>query len=138
MKFFLYSLISLTLSLSYAQADDRNKTGEKDFNQYCAKCHGIEGKLKKEDLPTASDLTQLSAKNGGHFPYAKVRAVIDGRPNEGNIRPHSSEMPTWGKVFREKESSAGGQLHANAVAKMRILNIIDYLHSIQAEDNREL
>ena len=44
---------------------------------------------------------------------------------------HGIEMPIWGKVFSKQKVQSRAQFHAEAVTKMRILNIIDYLVLIQ-------
>ncbi len=119
---------------STALADDH---GKNDFMKYCASCHGIEGKgmgdLPLEEGQMPVDLTVLSQNNGGYFPYVKIRNVIDGRADKGKLRSHyDNDMPVWGKVFTDsKGKSVSGQMHGEAVAKMRILNIVDYLVSIQ-------
>jgi mono/diheme cytochrome c family protein len=75
--------------------------GEVVYTRYCAACHG---RSLKGDGPVASglikrptDLTRLSAKNGGAFPFDKVAAAIDGRHT---TRVHGTpDMPVWGEVF---------------------------------------
>jgi mono/diheme cytochrome c family protein len=114
-------------------------TGKTDFLTYCASCHGIDGKGKgpmhmtTDTRPT--NLTLLSQAHSGNFPYLQVRRVIDGRVEKGNNRSHlHGEMPVWGEVFvGKKAKSAGSEMHDEAVAKMRILNIVDYLVSIQEQ-----
>ena len=136
------SALLLTIATSLALADDGETiTGQKEFTEYCAACHGVDGKgngpksLETDKPPR--DLTRLSRANGGKFPYSRVRSVIDGRVAEGkdNSAHMRGGMPVWGDVFAsEKGSSAAGQLHGEAVAKMRILNIVDYLAAIQEEE----
>ncbi|HEY9034747.1 MAG TPA: c-type cytochrome [Pseudomonadales bacterium] len=116
--------------------------GQQEFTEYCASCHGIDGRGHgPQSLETGKpprDLTLLSQANGGSFPYSRVRSVIDGRVERGkNSTAHlRGGMPVWGDVFvSEKGSSAASQIHGEAVAKMRILNIVDYLVSIQREDD---
>lgn len=112
-------------------------SGEKDFQALCGSCHAVDGTGNGERSSglknQPSDLTILAQKNDGHFPYVKVRKVIDGRVGEGYYRAHrKGDMPVWGDVFsREKGNSAPGQLHARAATKMRILDLVDYLVTIQ-------
>lgn len=114
-------------------------TGKQDFLVHCSSCHGIDGKGKGPmHLTTStkpSNLTLLSQAHSGHFPYLKVRRVIDGRVEKGNTPSHlKGDMPVWGDVFvGAKGNSAEGRIHGEAMAKMRILNIVDYLVSIQEQ-----
>lgn len=109
-----------------ARAADAVPAEHADFQRYCASCHGEQG---RGDGPIASqlkvrpaDLTQLARLNDGQFPYMKVRAVIDGR---GVLGPHGpAEMPVWGERFRERGMTT-------LEVRGRILNIVDYLASIQ-------
>ncbi len=111
--------------------------GGKDYQTLCSSCHGADGTgngLKASTLKTpASDLTILSQANDNNFPYVKIRRMIDGRIEKGYFRAHrTGDMPVWGDVFtREKGSSASEQLHARATSKMRILDLVDYLVTIQ-------
>lgn len=124
------------LSGSVVMAED---TGKTDFLAHCSSCHGIDGKgkgplhLTTDTRP--SNLTLLSQAHGGNFPYLQVRRVIDGRIEKGNAPAHlKGDMPVWGDVFvGVKGKSPGGEMHGEAVAKMRILNIVDYLVSIQEQ-----
>jgi len=76
-------------------------SGEVIYLRYCAACHG---RSLKGDGPVASglrnvptDLTTLSAKNAGVFPYDKVAGIIDGRQTS---RVHGTpDMPVWGEIF---------------------------------------
>ena len=125
------------LGLIMANGAVAEEQGKDNFMKYCASCHGIDGKGKGElelkEGQQPSDLTQLSKNNNGYFPYIRIRDVIDGRADKGKLRAHyDNDMPVWGKVFTDsKGKSAGGQLHGEAVAKMRILDIVDYLVTIQ-------
>jgi len=75
--------------------------GEVIYLRYCAACHG---RTLKGDGPVASglknspgDLTTLTQKNKGVFPYDKVAGIIDGRETS---RIHGTpDMPVWGEIF---------------------------------------
>ncbi len=75
--------------------------GEVIYLRYCAACHG---RTMKGDGPVASglknspgDLTALTARNKGVFPYDKVAGIIDGRETS---RIHGTpDMPVWGEIF---------------------------------------
>jgi mono/diheme cytochrome c family protein len=105
-------------------------SGKEMFQTYCAVCHGQDGKgagpaagaLKM----APADLTQLTRKNNGKFPEQRVSLVITTGPSE--ILAHGSkEMPVWGDLFRHMGSNDPG------VARLRIVNLTDYVKSIQAK-----
>lgn len=99
------------------------------YKAYCASCHGADGKGDGPAAPAlkvpVTDLTTLSAKNGGVFPAAHVAALIQGdavTPAHG-----SKDMPVWGPIFH----SMGG--HSQAQVQLRVRNLTNYLESIQAK-----
>ena len=103
-----------------------------DYTNYCASCHGMDGTgngpMASELKGAPTDLTTLTQKNNGYFPYIKIRRVIDGSLSTGSIRAHgSADMPVWGDVFRRQASDVSKWNDAQA----RIMNIVDYLESIQ-------
>jgi hypothetical protein len=73
-----------------------------------------------------ADLTEISKRNGGMFPAARVRRIIEGR----EIESHGDrDMPVWGDAFkttREGRSQEG--------ADARIASIVRYLESIQRRE----
>jgi mono/diheme cytochrome c family protein len=102
-------------------------SGKQMYMEYCASCHGTEG---KGDGPAAaalkappSSLATLSARNNGSFPALKVSQMIEG---DGSTFAHGSrEMPVWGQVFHTNETKS--------MVKLRVANLTDYLKSIQAK-----
>ena len=104
-------------------------SGKSMYEQYCASCHGMDGRGDGPAAPAlkipATNLTALAAKNGGAFPSAHVAALIQGdamTPAHG-----SKDMPVWGPIFR----SMGG--HSQAQVQLRIRNLTNYLESIQVK-----
>jgi mono/diheme cytochrome c family protein len=100
--------------------------GRTHFRTYCASCHGREGRgdgsLAEYLRVAPADLTQLSAKNGGEFPFEEVRKQIDGR----EVAPaHGSDMPVWGDAFEK----VGDEQEA---LEEKILALVHYLRSLQA------
>ena len=140
MRFTIHSgalALALTMTLTgpaLAADDSQSRTvaaGKQVFMDNCAVCHGADGRGAGivaghlEQSPT--DLTKLSANNGGNFPFPQIYDTIDGRRQIG---VHGSrEMPIWGASFREDTTSAGGM--REAVVRGRILELIVYLQSIQ-------
>ena len=100
------------------------------FRFYCASCHGCDAKGKGPVAPALvnvpTDLTQLSASNGGVFPRERITAVLSGRGRP--VPAHgSSDMPVWGPIFRGLDTRAGYD-------EIRIANLVTYLESIQGRD----
>jgi mono/diheme cytochrome c family protein len=102
--------------------------GKAMFMEYCAACHGQDGKgggpaaaaLKK----APADLTQLSAHNGGKFPDVRVSRYIEGIDT---VQAHGNrDMPIWGDVFKSINASS-------AAPTMRVANLTDFVKSIQAK-----
>jgi mono/diheme cytochrome c family protein len=121
--------IVLASSVSHAVNEERARV---DYANYCAACHGMDGTgngpMASELKSSPTDLTTLTKKNNGYFPYIKIRRVIDGSLSTGSIRAHGSgDMPVWGDVFRRQGSDVGKWNDAQA----KIMNIVDYLSSIQ-------
>ncbi len=102
-------------------------SGKEMYVQYCASCHGLDGKGDGPAAPAlkepTTNLTTLAIKNGGTFPAAHVAAVIQG---DGMTPAHGSkDMPVWGPIFH---AMAG---HSQAQVQLRIRNLTTYLESIQ-------
>jgi mono/diheme cytochrome c family protein len=103
--------------------------GKDLFRQYCAVCHGVDGKgagpaaeaLKK----SPSDLTQMARRtSGGKFPETEVLKMLKG---ETTVAAHgSSDMPVWGPIFRNMSNSAG-------MTQTRLYSLLQYLEEIQAK-----
>jgi mono/diheme cytochrome c family protein len=77
--------IALTTSMvaSAANAEGARDFSKDEFIQSCASCHGVKGRgdgpVAKSLAKAPADLTKLSQKNGGVFPFASLYDVIDGR-----------------------------------------------------------
>ena len=125
-------LLGMTPGAGLAQQEEVAKAGRPAYEQNCAVCHGREGKGDggAANLLTVkpADLTQLSKKNNGTFPFWRTYRVIDGREE---IKGHgTSDMPIWGQVFRME---AGTSAMAQSQVRGRILELVHYLESIQAK-----
>jgi len=100
--------------------------GQRLFQTYCGACHGKtakgDGPLAKDLKVAPADLTKLSEKNGGTFPFEMVMKTIDhGR----NVRGHGTEdMPAWGAAFKTTAESADD-------AQQMMRKLAHYLWSIQ-------
>jgi mono/diheme cytochrome c family protein len=117
---------------AFAQQSQDNviEAGRQQFSQKCIVCHGLEAKgdgvLAPHLTAQAADLTLLSKKNGGTFPFWQTYSKIDGRETEV-VRTHgTSDMPVWGTD--EQYEGTGGALPMG-----QILAIVFFLQSIQQE-----
>jgi len=105
--------------------------GKPTYEQYCAVCHGREGKGDggAANLLTVkpADLTQISKKSGGTYPFWRIYRIIDGREA---VKGHgTSDMPIWGTEFRPE---AGRGAASPSLVRGRILELVYYLEYIQA------
>lgn len=116
-----------------ALAQDEVSYGEAEYFNSCAVCHGLEGRgdgiLASELSIQPIDLTALSARNGGAFPYWRVYATIDGR----NVVPGHVErdMPVWGGEFMEQDEADFGPVDGKEITAGRIHELTNYIASLQ-------
>jgi len=97
------------------------------FQASCAACHGSEangaGPAASALTTAPPDLTRISERNGGTFPFTRIEKFISGESlNEG---AHGSrEMPVWGPIF--------GQIAWDQdLGSVRIYRITKYIESLQ-------
>jgi mono/diheme cytochrome c family protein len=102
-------------------------SGQEMYKNYCAVCHGVEGKgngpaAEALKVPTP-DLTTLAQKNGGKYPAMRVSTVLRGEqmmPSHG-----SKDMPVWGDLFWHLSGGRGSEV------QQRIANLNTYIESLQ-------
>jgi len=119
-------------SITYAQQQELATSGKASFQLYCASCHGREG---KGDGPAMNlltvkpaNLTQISKRNNGTYPFWTVYRIIDGRED---MKGHGDrDMPIWGAQFRAETGSGAA---AQSQVRGRILELVYYLESIQTK-----
>jgi mono/diheme cytochrome c family protein len=126
-------LVSVVFSASaqirnQRQPPVRSVDGASIFRNYCAACHGLDGrgngpvsKALKREVP---DLTRLSQRNDGAFPAVHVRTTIMFGADDLLSAHGSKEMPIWGPIFHEIEFDQD-------LGNVRLENISKYLESIQ-------
>jgi mono/diheme cytochrome c family protein len=124
-------LLALPSPLATAQEMEVIAGGELEFQSHCAVCHGVDasgnGIMSKYLTLKPANLTQLSKKYGGKFPFWQIYRTIDGREE---VRGHGvSQMPVWGQRFRTE--SGGNDPGAKSQAAGRILSLVFYLQHIQ-------
>ena len=101
--------------------------GKAMFKEYCAACHGTDGKGGGPAAPALkkapADLTQLSAHNNGKFPDIRVSRYIEGLDA---VEAHGNrDMPVWGDVFKS--------INSGNASTLRVSNLTSYVKSIQAK-----
>ena len=125
---FLSLVLLPVVLLPAAQKQDKTTSsvrntaeGAKMFWYHCAACHGTDGRghgpasvALKHPVP---DLTLISQRSGGKFPYQRVEGIIAG--NEPGLLAHGDrEMPIWGPIFHEVESDQDlGEVRLDAITK---------------------
>ncbi|MGE0680181.1 MAG: cytochrome c [Candidatus Binatia bacterium] len=127
---FTMALVGIQAQNGLAQEQEVAAAGKIPYNQSCASCHGEGGKgngmVASILMVKPTDLTQLSKKSEGTFPFWRVYGVIDGREE---IKGHGlRDMPVWGQVFR---SQAATSPVAESVVRGRILELVYYIQSLQ-------
>lgn len=122
--------------MTSAFAADKTDLGKREYESNCVLCHGkdLRGGAYVDFLKsTPPDLTQLTKRNGGVFPFERVYSVIDGRQE---LKPHGTrEMPIWGKDYQIKaaEYYVDVNYDVEAYVRGRIFALIDYLNRVQAK-----
>lgn len=103
------------------------------FAENCVSCHGAEGRgdgpLAAELTPKPTDLTTLSAGNGGSFPAARALSFIYGDPGDSHL---ARVMPEFGPVMAEDlvPVEIDGIL---TPTPRELAGLLAYLESIQVE-----
>ena len=114
--------------------------GKYEYDAHCAACHGLSGKggghfvqlLKSGTV--VPDLTELSKKNNGVFPFMHVYETIDGTRS---VSAHGTkEMPIWGTRYKIE---AGERIYDDFRAdpepfvRARLLALTEYVYRLQAK-----
>ncbi len=133
----LAALFSSPYHAALAQQDDGIEAGRRQFSEKCAVCHGLGGKGDGVMAATLTvrpaDLTGLSERFGGNFPYSQTYTKIEGREEGEIVNTHiASEMPAFYTAPAlgndKKFEAAGGRL-----TPVQIRQVIYFLQSIQEE-----
>lgn len=125
--------LGVNLGSASAQAPQPPQRGAEFYRTACAQCHGADGKgagPSARYLSVApSDLTTLSKRNNGAFPFVRVGQVIDGRED---ITLHGGrDMPFWGHMFGFEAGDRFGSRMREVYVQGRVYELILYLNSIQ-------
>jgi mono/diheme cytochrome c family protein len=130
--------VSLLCATGMVMAQGKVDFGKREYDSNCAGCHGIKGKGDGPYNPfltskTSSDLTTLSKKNQGVFPYQRVYEVVDGRQAVAAHGPR--DMPIWGADYLVQAGAyyADMPYDPEMYVRTRIMALLDYLVRIQAK-----
>ena len=115
-------------------------SGKFEYGENCAVCHGLSG---KGDGPFAeqlksnvvvANLTELSKKNNGVFPFMRVQETIDGR---ALVMAHGPrDMPIWGRAYMTERSSLYPDYVdyvPEEIVRAKILALTEYVYRLQAK-----
>jgi mono/diheme cytochrome c family protein len=104
-------------------------SGKEMYAQYCAPCHGADGKGAGPAAPAMktppTDLTQLAKAHDGKFPAAMVASTLKFGGGPGSHG--SADMPVWGPLFQSLDK------YHDATVQQRISNVVKYIESLQAK-----
>lgn len=114
--------------------------GKYEYEAHCAVCHGLSGagdgsfaRLFKAGI-VMPDLTELSKKNNGVFPFMHVYQIIDGTQN---VMAHGTQlMPVWGPRYKVEVGRSfydDFRVDSEAFVRARILALTEYVYRLQAK-----
>ena len=104
-------------------------SGKEMYTQYCAACHGVDGKGRgpaasaMKVVPT--DLTQLAKKHDGKYPANSVASILKFGNAPG--AHGSADMAVWWPLLESLD-----KYHDTAV-QQRISNLVNYIATLQAK-----
>ena len=110
--------------------------GKRDFESSCAMCHGAGGKgdgsyalFHELKMP---DLTVVTARNRGEFPYARVAEIIDGR--HSTIIHGIPGMPIWGDIYSAKAAAECHKTHCDpeSAVRARVRALTEYIRRLNS------
>jgi mono/diheme cytochrome c family protein len=105
-------------------ASGQSESGAQLYRNYCAACHGVEGKgdgqVARFLKGPPADLSTLAQRNDGKYPADRVAATLRNGTDSGVHG--TSDMPIWGPVF---------QSHGKDVAQTRIRKVTEFVESLQ-------
>lgn len=121
---FLLVALNAPTDVTAQRAKDPLARGRTLYYQYCASCHGADGRGSGPAAAalkgTMPDLHRIAPVEG-KFPAMRVKNIITG---EMDVPAHGSrEMPVWGRYFRETKG--------NSVATLNVYALVKYLEAIQ-------
>jgi mono/diheme cytochrome c family protein len=126
-----------TIATPSFAAEPAKSLGRTEYDGHCAVCHGEKasgfgafGGMMTGQVP---DLTTLSKRNGGVFPFERVYQTIDG---SYVLKGHGTrEMPIWGQRYRVEAARyyADTPYDERVFVRARILALTEYLSTLQVK-----
>lgn len=106
--------------------------GEALYLEHCVACHGVDvmgnGPMAGVMIIKPSDLTALSADNGGAFPLVRVIKRIDGRDP---LVSHGSPMPVYGSLFEGRDLALKTESGQPIMTSQPVADLVTYLQGVQ-------
>ncbi len=137
-----FVLTILGIAAVHPAAGQELKIGAAEYTQYCAGCHGADGRgggpIAEYFGAEPPSLTLLAKNNGGKFPLQRAYQVIDGRVP---IKAHGEgDMQIWGNRYRAEiddidmdAPEAVRESLRRRLVRGRILELIFHLQTIQED-----
>ncbi len=130
--FMIAAGMALTLGILAGCEPQDALSGRNDFQTYCAGCHGTDatggGPLARDLGLQPPDLTLISRRNGGAFPFTRVMSVIDGYTRKNQ---HGSKMPAFGPLLEGPKVMLPYDNGAVTPTPAALVALARYLESIQ-------
>ena len=107
--------------------------GKHEYDTHCAECGKGDGPYVQllrvgTVLP---NLTELSKKNSGVYPFLRVYWTIDGTVP---VRAHgSANMPIWGQVYKFQSQNLDPLYDSELFARTKIFALTEYVWRLQAK-----
>lgn len=135
MRAWILALIAVALILVKppVASAEAEVIGADEYQRSCMNCHGVggrgDGPMAQSLTVKPADLTQITKNNDGLFPIIWLYQVIDGT----TLLPTHGEraMPVWGERYLEEDGGKYGGLEGEQAVRLRILELIFYIQSIQ-------
>ncbi len=115
--------------------------GKHEFELNCIICHGLQGRgdgpYAKMLTTQVPDLTTLSQRNGGTFPFQRIYDMIDGATM---VSAHGTkQMPIWGQAYTLKAEEnyftwRAFPWDAHPFVRARILALTEYISRLQLKE----
>lgn len=125
-------MLGFALALPQPLAAQDAARGAELYSRHCAVCHGIEatgrGPMAAVLTLAPTDLTALSAGNGGRFPTVRVVTRIDGRDP---LVSHGSPMPLFGQLYERQDTMIQAPDGMPILTSREIADLIAHIESLQ-------
>ena len=113
-----------------APAGDAITAGRSTFQQFCAACHGRDGRgngpIVQFLLRDPADLTHIRARNMGVFPKDTLGSILLAPSRNAAPEGVPTQMMIWGPIFQSMDND-----RRRALA--RVEELLTFLESIQEE-----